>query len=103
MSSPADRCFTIQQCNACGHAVHPARYACPRCHGSDWHPIEARSAVLLQFTRMPGKQADDRYLGTLQTDAGPQVVARLAGTIHDKGRRYALRLEGEALVAAPDS
>lgn len=103
MSLVLDPCFTVRRCNACLHAVHPARYLCPRCHGSDWRPVAVRSGILLQFTRMPGKQADDRYLGTLRTDAGPLVVARLAGTIHDKGQRYLLRLDGDALVAAPES
>lgn len=102
MSVALDQCFTVHQCNACLHAVHPARYLCPRCQGWDWRPVAASSGILLQFTRMPGKQADDRYLGTLQTDVGPLVVARLAGTVHDKGQRYTLHLEGDALIAAPE-
>jgi uncharacterized OB-fold protein len=95
--------FTVDRCNACLHVVYPARYLCPRCQGQDWHPVTVRSGTLLQFTHMPGERAGDDCLGTLQTDDGPLVIARLRGTAHDKGWRYALRLDGDALIAVPES
>lgn len=95
--------FAVNQCQRCLHAVYPARYLCPNCQGSAWRSIPVRYGRLQQCTRVPGSRGDDAYLGTLQTDAGPIVVARLAGTRHTTGQRYALRLERDALVAEPDS
>lgn len=95
--------FTADRCNVCRHVVYPARYVCPRCQGTDWHPVTVRSGTLLQFTRMPGKRAEDHCLGTLQTDDGPLVIARLPDKACDKGQRYALRLDGDALIATPQS
>ena len=94
--------FTVQQCKGCLHTVYPARYLCPDCQRSDWRPIPVSSATLLQFTHLPGPRGD-AYLGTLETDAGPIVIARLAGADHSNGRRYALRLENDALIAERQS
>jgi len=60
--------FTVDQCRRCLHAVHPARYLCPDCHGSDWQPIPAHCGILRQFTRLPDPRGGDACLGTLQTD-----------------------------------
>lgn len=90
--------FTVEQCKGCLHAVYPARYLCPGCQRSDWRPIPVSFGTLLQFTHLPGPRGD-AYLGTLRTDAGPIVIARLAGAAHANGRRYALRWETGALIA----
>lgn len=95
--------FAVEQCRACLHAVYPARYLCPQCHGSAWRSIPVGSGTLQQLTQLPDPRGDDACLDTLQTDAGPMVIARLAGARHNTGRRYALRLERDALIAEPDS
>lgn len=95
--------FAVSQCQGCLHAVYPARYLCPNCQGSDWRSMPVHSGTLQQFTHLPGSRGGDAYLGTLQTDAGPTVIARLTGTRHSTGQRYALRLERDALIAEPDS
>lgn len=95
--------LAVEQCRGCLHAVYPPRLLCPKCHSSAWRSIPVSSGTLRQLTHLPDPRGDDAYLGTLQTDAGPMVIARLAGARHNTGRRYALRLERGALIAVPDS
>jgi len=98
--------FTVDQCTACGHCAYPPRYLCPRCHGAQWKTRRVVRGILQQYTETRGRDAEGAPrtvpLATLRTDAGPLVVARLAGPAV-KGASYTLTLQDQALIATPDS
>lgn len=60
-------------CVACGYAHFPARAVCPRCHGSQLHPVSCREAVVEQVT----VDAAGTRLASLRTAAGAVLVGRL--------------------------
>lgn len=95
--------FAAAECAGCGHAVYPPRWLCPRCHGSQWRAVAVRGATLQEFTRVAVPSGGEALLGTLRTDAGPIVVARLVGAVHAAGQRYALRLDGDVLIAQAET
>ena len=85
MSAP----FTVSLCSACGHVTYPPRILCPACGGAEWTRRLADTGVLEEVTvRRPvmkhrqlpwGSWLDQREtrLGTVRTDLGPLVVARV--------------------------
>ncbi|RQH08569.1 Zn-ribbon domain-containing OB-fold protein [Paraburkholderia dinghuensis] len=73
--------LTIFRCRACGEALFPARYRCPRCGAADWRDEDAPSGVTEESTvvrhRVGALGAGDIHLATVRTDAGAVVIARL--------------------------
>lgn len=73
--------FQVFSCAACGHAVFPARYLCPACHGGQWRETPAPQGVIQETTATRHKMGEGRqevlHLATVKTYAGPIVVARL--------------------------
>lgn len=89
--------FTVEQCKGCLHAVYPARYLCPAASDRTGARSQfVRHVAAVQRSAGPTRR---RLPGMLWTDAGPIVIARLAGSPHANGRRYALRWETGALIA----
>jgi len=84
--------FSVVRCARCGLAAWPAPALCRAC-GSRELPAEQAGTGLLEETTA----ADPIVLGTVRTDAGPVVVARVEGA--SPGERVALRVDDGALTA----
>ncbi len=84
--------FSVVRCARCGLAAWPAPALCRGC-GSHDLPAEQADTGLLEETTA----ADPIVLGTVRTDAGPMVVARVDGA--SPGERVALRVDDGALTA----
>ncbi|WP_233862776.1 Zn-ribbon domain-containing OB-fold protein [Paraburkholderia adhaesiva] len=73
--------LTIFRCRACGEALFPARYRCPRCGAADWKDEAAPSGVIEESTvvrhRVGALGAGDIHLASVRTEAGAIVIARL--------------------------
>jgi uncharacterized protein len=73
--------LTIFHCRACGDALFPARYRCPRCGAADWTEEAALSGVIEESTvvrhRVGALGAGDVHLASIRTEAGAVVIARL--------------------------
>jgi len=72
--------LAIERCKACGEAVFPARYRCPRCGAAHWTREPAGGGAVEESTvvrhRVGAQGAGDVYLACVRTQAGPVVVAR---------------------------
>lgn len=94
--------FFVFSCEACGHAVFPARYLCPVCHGRQWRKTPVHEGVVQETTatryKMGGSGQDVLHLATVATSGGPIVIARLDGAV-DEGATVSLALEDGALLA----
>jgi uncharacterized OB-fold protein len=84
--------FSVVRCARCGLAAWPAPALCRGCGSRDLRAEQADMGVLEETTA-----ADAVVLGTVRTDAGPTVVARVEGA--SRGARVALRVEDGALTA----
>ncbi|QBQ98067.1 Zn-ribbon domain-containing OB-fold protein [Paraburkholderia pallida] len=76
----SETALAIQRCNACGEAVFPARYRCPRCGAAHWSSEPAAGGTVEECTvvrhRVGAEGAGDVYLVSVRTQAGPVVIAR---------------------------
>ncbi|MCG5077872.1 zinc ribbon domain-containing protein [Paraburkholderia tagetis] len=90
--------LVIPRCNACGEALFPARYRCPRprCGAADWTSEPAAGGAVEETTvvrhRVGAQGAGDVYLSSVRTQAGPVVIAR-SDTALREGERVALTID----------
>jgi uncharacterized OB-fold protein len=84
--------FSVVRCARCGLAAWPAPALCRACGSSDLRAEQAATGLLEETTA-----ADRIVLGTVRTDAGPMVVARVEDA--SAGERVALQLDDGALTA----
>ena len=96
--------FHVFSCAACGHAVYPARYLCPACHGAQWRETPAPQGIIEETTATRHKIGADQqqvlHLATVRTSAGPAVIAKLDGPAQE-GDTVELAMEQGALRATP--
>ncbi|HKT95299.1 MAG TPA: zinc ribbon domain-containing protein [Paraburkholderia sp.] len=95
--------LAIQRCNACGDAVFPARYRCPRCGAADWKREPAAGVAVEESTvvrhRVGAQGRGDVYLASVRTQAGPVVIAR-SDTALREGEAVALVIDDAMRVRA---
>jgi uncharacterized OB-fold protein len=84
--------FSVGRCARCGLAAWPAPALCRGCGSRDLRAEQADTGVLEEATA-----AGAVVLGTVRTDAGPMVVARVDAA--SPGERVALRVDDGALTA----
>lgn len=108
MSAP----FTVAVCEQCGYAAYPPRILCPRCGAAEWRRRLADSGVVEEITvRRPvskrrqlpdGNWLDqsETRLGSVRTDLGPVIVARVPGDA-TPGDRVRLRAQASTAIALP--
>ncbi|MDR3098020.1 MAG: zinc ribbon domain-containing protein [Paraburkholderia sp.] len=95
--------LVIQRCNACGEAVFPARYRCPRCGAADWTGEAAADGAVEESTvvrhRVGAQGTGDVYLASVRVPAGPVVIARSDTALHE-GDAVALTIDDAMRVWA---
>lgn len=108
MSAP----FTVEACARCGYAAYPPRILCPRCGAAEWRRQLADSGVVEEITvRRPvfkrrqlpqGNWLDqsETHLGSVRTDLGPVVVARVPDDARP-GDRVRLHAQASTAIALP--
>jgi uncharacterized OB-fold protein len=74
--------LTVYACTACDHVVFPRRLACPHCGGSEFIERVAEEGVLEEATASRAGVA----IGSIRTDAGPVVLARLLAELEPGAR-----------------
>jgi uncharacterized protein len=84
--------FSIVRCARCGLAAWPAPALCRGCGSDDLRSEHAGAGVLEETTAVGAI-----VLGTVRTDAGPTVVARVEAA--SPCERVALRVDGGAVTA----
>ncbi|CAB3781608.1 hypothetical protein LMG28688_01246 [Paraburkholderia caffeinitolerans] len=93
----------IQRCNACGEAVFPARYRCPRCGAADSASEAAAGGAVEESTvvrhRVGAQGGGDVYLASVRAEAGPVVIAR-SDTALREGEAVALVIDTDMRVWA---
>ncbi len=70
---------SIWVCELCGHAVFPRLLLCPLCGSDRWHEQPAARGVLEQATLVHPSEESGTRVGSVRTEAGPVVIARLLG------------------------
>jgi uncharacterized OB-fold protein len=78
----------VSICSACGHAVFPARFLCPRCGGSEWQRTHVDVGVVEEATlvrRAPGGPLPSPIpVGSVRLRGGDvAVVARLEPEVEE--------------------
>lgn len=93
----------IFRCAACGATLFPARYLCPACGGAQWTKQAVSCGTVLAATtvshRVGATGAGAVHLASVQTDAGPVVIARLEAAAH-KGESVCLEVDEESRILA---
>ena len=79
---PSSRPFAVSRCAECGLSAWPPPAMCRRCGSLEFAPEPAPAGTLEQATGS---------LGTVRTDAGPMVVARVVGARPGRSRDVAGR------------
>lgn len=74
--------LTVYACTACGHVVFPRRLLCPRCGGAELAERAAEEGVLEEVTA----SRSSIRIGSIRTDAGPVVLARLLADLEPGAR-----------------
>ena len=104
--------FTIDVCATCGYAAYPPRILCPGCGGTEWRRRLADTGVIEETTvRRPvfkrrqlplGNWLDqsETRLGSVRTDLGPVVVARVPESARP-GDRVRLQAQASTAIALP--
>jgi len=104
--------FTVEVCSRCGYAAYPPRILCPECSGAEWRRGLADSGVVEEITvRRPvskhrqlpwGNWLDqsETRLGSVRTDLGPVVVARVPEGAKP-GDRVRLHAQASTAIALP--
>ncbi len=92
----------IAVCEGCGTAAFPRPLLCRACGGAAFREEPSADGTVEEATRLhrsPGRSHEPPVaLGSVRTDAGPVVVARLAGG-PEPGSRVRLELDDGAPVA----
>jgi uncharacterized OB-fold protein len=89
----------VWRCDGCGEVRFPRPALCGRCGSRAFTAQEARDGVLEQATEQRGPDGASLRLGTVRTDAGPVVIARLLGG--EPGDAVRVRVRRGAIEAAP--
>jgi ribosomal protein L40E len=84
--------FCVVRCARCGLAAWPAPALCRSCGSQDLRPEQAEGGVLEETAA-----AQPAVLGTVRSDAGPIVVARVERAV--PGERVVLRVDAGAVTA----
>jgi len=74
---PSSCPFAVSRCVECGLSAWPPPAMCRRCGSLGFAPEPAPGGTLEQATESAGPDGPVT-LGTVRTDAGPMVVARVA-------------------------
>jgi uncharacterized OB-fold protein len=64
---------TVTVCTACGYCVFPRRLLCPQCGSGGFRAESARWGIVEEATTNRAGEP----IGSVRTDAGPVVLARL--------------------------
>ena len=91
--------FQVLACADCGHVVWPARLACSRCGAAEWTELPSSGGVLTEVTEAAGFDGSPVRLGTVHLDAGPSVIAAVAGA--EAGDTVVVELVDGGLRARP--
>jgi uncharacterized OB-fold protein len=70
----SDEVFTVPVCATCAHTLWPPRPVCPRCGGTRFAPRPTTHGAVEEVTR-----SGEASFASVRADAGPVVIARLAG------------------------
>ncbi|HKT95587.1 MAG TPA: zinc ribbon domain-containing protein [Paraburkholderia sp.] len=93
----------VFRCAACGVMLFPARYLCPACGGAQWTTQAVSHGTVLAVTtvshRVGATGASAVHLASVQTDAGPVVIARLEAVAR-KGESVSLEIDEESRILA---
>lgn len=93
----------VFRCAACGTTLFPARYLCPACGGAQWtKPVVSSGTVLAATTvshRVGAREPGAVHLASVQTDAGPVVIARFEAAAR-KGETVLLEVDEESCILA---
>ena len=93
----------VFRCTACGTTLFPARYRCPACGGAQWATLAATRGKVVAATtvthRVGVAGAGEVYLASVETDAGPMVIARLDSAARE-GDTVLLDIDDEHRIVA---
>ncbi|MFM0547021.1 OB-fold domain-containing protein [Paraburkholderia strydomiana] len=93
----------VFQCKQCGATVFPARYLCFECGGGDWRERVAERGTVSEWTtvrrRVGAQDGEDVLLASVNTDAGPTVIARLDRVVR-VGDEVSLAIDEQNCVLA---
>lgn len=94
--------LTIFRCRACGEALFPARYRCPRCGAADWMEEAAPEGVVEESTvvrhRVGALGAGDVHLASVRIGAGAVAGAVVEAVV---GLVVIARLDGPLGAGEP--
>jgi len=94
----------IATCAACRAQYFPPRLLCARCGSEEFVTTQVRTATIEAVTQLAsGNHRNDPvpvHLGSVVTEAGLRIVARLAGPI-SPGQQARLHMRGRAVLASP--
>jgi len=102
--------FTVPMCERCAHLAYPPRILCPACGGAAWtrrladegtvEEVTVRRPVMKRRQLPWGNWLDqaETWLGTVRTDAGPLVVARVPEGAQ-RGDRVVLTTQASTAIA----
>jgi uncharacterized protein len=93
----------VFRCVACGSTLFPARYFCPACGGAQWSTQAVSNGTVLAATvvshRVGAHATGAVHLASVETDAGPVVIARLEAEAR-KGEAVTLEVDAENRILA---
>lgn len=87
--------FFVFECTMCAHRMFPQRLLCPRCGRREFRETTSGPGILEEVTT----SRTGAPIGSVRTDAGPVVLARLDGVIKP-GMRVQLA-DNDGVVASP--
>lgn len=87
--------LAMNQCARCGRVHFPRRPVCPRCHGTKFSDVVARTGVVEEVTTTASAT-----IASVRTELGPLVVAAL--TLPDAHPGTEVDLASTAFVPTTD-
>lgn len=88
----------VFQCAGCGATLFPARYFCPACGGAEWTDRLIERGTVTECTtvrhRVGAERGADVYLASVETTAGPIVIAQLGRTTQS-GEKVILEMDDD--------
>ena len=95
--------FTVFQCTSCKNLFFPARYLCPVCRHADWQEVAAPYGQIEDSTAIRHRPGADlqttSFLATIQTNAGPRVIAKLNEYL-ERGEKVELQFADNGALLA---
>lgn len=91
----------ISCCSKCGLKLFPSRYLCPRCGNDSWfeEPAEWGTVSAMTVERDLKGTFGDRMLASIETQAGPTVIAQLEAGC-DIGQKVELAIDTDQRILA---